>query len=111
VFLFAERTRSLVEANSTITGSLYDMWSRIIRVLNDCTYRRPVCSGCAQDTPHECQLDMCVSLFAEGRLLEVTDSSGMTTSLMKMLNVWPVEGHRNIDAGARGWHISVRYRR
>jgi hypothetical protein len=53
----------------------------------------------------------CVSLFAEGRLLEVTDSSGMTTSLMKMLNVWPVEGHRNIDAGARGWHISVRYRR
>jgi hypothetical protein len=46
------------DGTSTITSSVYDMWSRIIRVLNDYTYRRPVCSGCAEDAPHECELDM-----------------------------------------------------
>jgi hypothetical protein len=44
--------------NSTTTGTLYDMWSWIIRVLNDCTYRHPVCYGCAEDAPHECELDL-----------------------------------------------------
>jgi hypothetical protein len=39
------------DGTSTITSSAYDMWSRIIRVLNDCTYRQPVCSGCAEDAP------------------------------------------------------------
>ncbi|GAQ05450.1 hypothetical protein ALT_2771 [Aspergillus lentulus] len=53
------------QRNSIITGSLYDMWSRIIRVLNDCTYRHPVCYGCAQDAPHECELDMDEHFFDE----------------------------------------------
>ncbi|KAF7179750.1 hypothetical protein CNMCM7691_008800 [Aspergillus felis] len=51
--------------NSAITGTLYDMWSQIIRVLNDCTYRQPMCYGCAEDAPHECELDMDDHFFDE----------------------------------------------
>ncbi|RHZ67335.1 uncharacterized protein CDV56_108085 [Aspergillus thermomutatus] len=51
--------------NSTITSTLYDMWNQITRVLNDCTYRHPLCYGCAEDAPHECELEMDDHYFDE----------------------------------------------
>ncbi|KAF7116915.1 hypothetical protein CNMCM5793_005545 [Aspergillus hiratsukae] len=70
--------------DSTITDNLYDMWSQIVRVLNDCTYRT-LCAMVAR------------------RMLPMTVSSTwMSTSLTKLQHVWPVDGLQNIDAGARG---------